>query len=143
MRRLVARQSTQATLPLTTAGAARPAAPQSSEPRLANPPPASDPFKVTAFLPPPQQTQAAPPALSRAPPAPVAPPFPYVYFGRFTDGAGQVSTFLELEGELLAIQPGQLLPGEYRIDDVSQQQMSITYLPLNETTVIRLQSAEN
>ena len=104
----------------------------------------SDIFKVVTFLPPP----APPPKpINALPPppalAPVAPPFPYAYFGRVSDASGKISTFLSRADEIVAIQAGEILDHTYRVDTISDNQITITYLPLNEKAVITMQSAAN
>ena len=102
-----------------------------------------DPFKVVSFLPPAPKVSAAPvPLAPVVPPKPVAPPLPYRYFGRMVDIQGKAITYLTREGELIAIKEQQLLDNVYRIDSIGQQQITLTYLPLNEKAQISVQSAQ-
>jgi len=104
---------------------------------------ATDPFKVVSFVAP-VQAQAAPVAPPPAPvvqPKPVAPQFPYQYFGRMVDVDGQKLTFLSRDGVLVPIKVGTVLDEMYRVDAVAEKQISLTYLPLNEQISIFTQSA--
>lgn len=129
-------------LPAPTANDPMTPTPTPAAPRL---PTASDHavdvFKVVTFLPPPPPPAA--PLPPPTPPAPVAPRFPYTYFGRLTDGAGRVNTFLSRADELLEIHQGEVLQGAYRVDTIADNQITITYLPLNEKAVITLPAATN
>lgn len=104
---------------------------------------ATDPFKVVSFVAP-VQAQSAPVAPPPAPvvqPKPVAPQFPYQYFGRMVDVDGQKLTFLSRDGVLVPIKVGTVLDEMYRVDAVAEKQISLTYLPLNEQISIFTQSA--
>lgn len=105
---------------------------------------ANDPFKVVSFVAPVQAAPVAPVAPPPAPvvqPKPVAPQFPYQYFGRMIDVDGQKLTFLSRDGVLVPIKVGTVLDEMYRVDAVAEKQISLTYLPLNEQISIFTQSA--
>jgi hypothetical protein len=101
----------------------------------------ADPFKVVSFLPPPPVVAApvAPPPVVEA--KPVAPPLPYRYFGRMTTTEGQTLTFLSRDEALVPVKVAAVLDGTYRVDAISDKQVLLTYLPLNEQMVVQAQSA--
>lgn len=71
------------------------------------------------------------PAAEAQPQAPgkrTAPPLPFKYLGRMTDG-DKLEIFLEQGQEFIAVEPGQRI-GEYRVDKVTEDQIVFTYLPL-------------
>lgn len=59
---------------------------------------------------------------------PVAPPLPFKYFGRLTEN-GKSEIYVMRDQDLLTVVPGLNL-GDYRVDQVGQNQISFTYLPL-------------
>ena len=106
---------------------------------------ASDPFRVVSFLPPAPKVIAAPAPMAPPPPVapqPVRPPFPYVYFGRMVDVHGKQLTYLSRDEGLIPVNEQQILDNVYRIDAIREREISVTYLPLNEKTVIPAGSAQ-
>jgi hypothetical protein len=91
--------------------------------------PQTDPFKNFA-------EERAPVKVS-APEKPVAPPLPFQYFGRLTEGA-KTEVFVMRGDELISIAAGQKL-GEYRVDQVSEATIAFTYLPLKTRQTLELQ----
>lgn len=86
--------------------------------------------------PPPQQNNAADAA-------PVAPPFPHQWVGRFDDEAsgggkalrravisGPVSTWVAREGDVIE--------GQWRIDQIQERLMRLTYLPLQQSQTVAM-----
>jgi len=80
------------------------------------------------------KVQAAAPA---APERPSAPALPFRYFGKLTE-KGKTEVFVMRGDELVAVAPGQNL-GEYRVDQVSENRISFTYLPLKTKQTLELQ----
>lgn len=75
--------------------------------------------------PPPPKPEVLPP-----PPPPQAPPLPFKYLGRWVDG-GKETVFL-LQGDIpVPAEVGKVLPGSWRVDEVSTSRVVFTYLPLN------------
>ena len=77
---------------------------------------------------PPVVRQPPPAEVIEAPPAPVAPPFPHRWVGRFNEGAvlsGTESTWV--------VHAGDVIEGQWRVDQIDGQRLSLTYLPLNQT----------
>ena len=102
-------------------GAAAPAAPAARE-RLAGM--QANLFPSRTWVPPPKPYVAPPP------PPPSPPPLPFKYLGRWVDG-GKLTLFLVLGEQPVAIQPGQVLSGSWRVDQITERSVNFTYLPLN------------
>jgi len=63
-----------------------------------------------------------------APEKPAAPPLPFQYIGKWSQG-GKTEVLVMLGEELVAIDPGQKL-GDYRVEQIGESSVSFTYLPL-------------
>ncbi|MBB5368340.1 MULTISPECIES: hypothetical protein [unclassified Janthinobacterium] len=98
----------------------------------------TDLFRFVSFQPPPPK--ALPPPPSPPPPAPSAPSFPYRYFGRMVDVDGKTVTYLARGDALIPIHVRQLLDNTYRIDAVTETQIVVTYVPLEEKIMIAVQT---
>ncbi len=88
----------------------------------------------------PRQTWVPPPPPPKAyvpppPPAPKPPPLPFKYLGQWVD-AGQLTIFLVQGEQPIAIQAGQVLPGNWRVDEINERQVVFTYLPLEMQTTL-------
>jgi len=59
---------------------------------------------------------------------PTAPPLPFRYLGKLLDG-GKLAVFLAHGQESLAVAAGDTI-GEYRVDAVTETEVTFTYLPL-------------
>jgi hypothetical protein len=74
------------------------------------------------------------PRKALAPPEHAAPPepprFPYTFFGRLHEGAG-TTLFLSRNDEILTVRAGDTIAGTWRIDQVSDGTVALTYLPLS------------
>ena len=84
-------------------------------------------FGTQSWEPPPPK--AVPPSPPPPPPPPVAPPNPYRFAGRLTQG-GEVKVFLTKGDAPVQVKVGELLDGVYRIDEISSGSISMTYTPL-------------
>lgn len=99
----------------------------------------ADPFMVVNFAPPlPSVSTVA----IAPPPKPVAPPFPYHYFGSMTNIEGSKTFYLQRGEDLVAISAKQVLDRDYRVESVDDRQVVVLYLPLEEKTVLTIQTAE-
>jgi hypothetical protein len=87
-------------------------------------------FAVQSWLPP-----APPPPRAAAPVAPEAPPFPYPYMGGLTDDSGRTAYFMRA-GRVLSVHAGETVDGTYRVDQLDETEMTLTYLPLNKTVPV-------
>lgn len=90
-------------------------------------------FDAVSWQPPAAKEAAAPP------PAPVAPPFPYAYLGGLTD-EGVRTAFFTLGDRVLPVKAGDTVDAAYRVDQMNEKQMTLTYLPLNQTLTVTLRS---
>jgi hypothetical protein len=74
--------------------------------------------------PPPPEVKGPPPP----PPAPVAPPFPYQIIGSLAQG-GQTQAFLASPSRSLSARVGEVIDGQWRVDQVSASGLALTWLP--------------
>jgi len=91
-------------------------------------------FDTVSWQPPPPKVVAAPP------PQPVTPPFPYAYMGGLSEDGVRTSFFTKGE-RVLPVKAGDTIDAVYRVDQMTDKQMTLTYLPLNETLVVALGGA--
>ncbi len=87
--------------------------------------PAPPPKKVVKARP-----VAAAPVVVATPPPPSAPPLPFVYLGKMVDGAN-TTVFLSSQQRNLAVKAGDTIDNVYRVDRIADNNMTLTYLPLN------------
>lgn len=80
---------------------------------------------------------AAPPP---PPPMPVVPPFPYAYLGGLLED-GVRTNFFTKGDRVLPVQAGDTVDALYRVDQMTEKQMTLTYLPLNQSLTLALGSA--
>jgi len=101
--------------------AARPAAPVTAErlPRM----------QANLF---PRQTWVQPPKpiIQPPPPPPKPPPLPFKYLGHWVED-GQLTVFLMQGEQPIIVKPGQVLPGNWRVDEITARAVVFTYLPLD------------
>lgn len=94
--------------------------------------------------PPPPPPEVAPP-----PPPPMAPPFPHRWVGRFNDEpapaasgatAGPAVQRAVVAGPLTTwvVKAGDVIEGQWRIDQIQDRQMRLTYLPLKQSLSISM-----
>ena len=83
--------------------------------------PANDPFAARSFGSAPQKE------VSREKPS--APPLPFRYFGKVIED-GKLEIFVMNGDETLSLKAGAKV-GDYRVDKVTEQSITFTYLPLN------------
>jgi hypothetical protein len=69
------------------------------------------------------------------PPPPTAPPLPYAFVGRLIHD-GQLSMLLAKGDEVIPIRQGQTIDGIYRVESITDKQITLVYLPLNQTQTI-------
>ncbi|MBC8748712.1 MULTISPECIES: hypothetical protein [Paraburkholderia] len=102
---------------------------------------ANNPFAASSWLPPPPPVVVAP-----APPEPVAPPtappVPFTYLGELDAKAAKPQVFLSNGDRLLIVSPGEVIDAQYRIESVSESDVVLTYLPLNERQVLSTQAKD-
>lgn len=72
------------------------------------------------------------PAVAPPPPPPAAPSLPYTFVGLLTRKSTQPQAFIARGESLLMVSTGDLLDNNtYRVDAISDQEIQITYLPMN------------
>jgi hypothetical protein len=81
--------------------------------------PAPPPIPVKAIEPP------------STPPAPTAPPLPFKYIGNMQNGKTQV-VFVAKNDQDYSVRIGDTIDNTYRLDEMSANMITFTYLPLNE-----------
>lgn len=97
----------------------------------------NNPFAASSWLPPPPPpVQAAP----EPPPPPTAPPVPYVYLGKLDGSTLKPRVFLSSGDQLVIVSQGEVLDGQYRVESISDADIVLMYLPLNQRQVISMQS---
>lgn len=97
----------------------------------------NNPFAASSWLPPPAPVVQAPP---EPPPPPSAPPVPYVYLGRLDGSTLKPQVFLRNGDQLLIVSQGEVVEGQYRVESISDTDVVLIYLPLNQRQVISMQS---
>jgi hypothetical protein len=82
------------------------------------------------------------PVIVDMPPAPpTAPPLPYRFAGRFTDGSEQ-TFYLSRRDQLVIVKNGDTLESEYRIVGVDDQRIQFQFLATGEIQSLSLPPAE-
>lgn len=87
------------------------------------------------------QLPPAPPptVLAAAPPAPpMAPPFPHAWVGRFNDEAHRAIVSSADATWVVAV--GDVIEGQWRIDQIQERQMTLTYLPLKQRQTVAMKA---
>jgi hypothetical protein len=84
--------------------------------------------KVDVFaVPVPQEEKSTQP--QGKPARPQAPPLPFAYLGRMLED-GKLAVFLARGAESYSVKAGDTIGGEYRVDAVTDKEVTFTYLPL-------------
>jgi hypothetical protein len=84
----------------------------------------ADLFPRQTWVPPP------PPYTPPPPPPPAPPPLPFKYLGRWVDD-GRLTVFLVQGDQPIPVASGQVLPGNWRVDEITARSVVFTYLPLD------------
>ena len=90
-------------------------------------------FDAVSWQPPAAEVVAEPP------PDPVAPPFPYAYLGGLSE-EGVRTTFFTQGDRVLPDKAGDTVDAVYRVEQMNEQHMTLTYLPLNESLTVTFRS---
>lgn len=93
-----------------------------------------DPFAVPA----PPAPPPAPPVSINRPSPPQRPPFPYEYFGRFTNMNGETDTYLRRDGQLVPIRDDMPLESGYVVESVTEAGAVIRHKPTGDVVRIDL-----
>jgi len=92
----------------------------------------ADLFPTQTWVPPPPPPK---PYVPPPPPPPKPPPLPFKYLGRWVD-AGQQTLFLVQGEQPIPIQLGQVLSGNWRVDEITERTVVFTYLPLDMQSIL-------
>jgi hypothetical protein len=82
--------------------------------------------------PPPAPVKAAPP------PEPTAPPLPFSFLGSYTPDGGPTVYYLVKGDRILDAHLGDTLDGTYTVDTVQDNQLLLTYTPLQQKQALNL-----
>jgi hypothetical protein len=105
--------------------------------------PESDPFGARDFRPPPPpKPKPMPGQLDAAlamppPPPPQAPPLPFIYLGRLNEDQG-TTVFLTAGDRNLVVKPGDVIDNTYKIEQVTDSAVVLTYLPMNQQQTLAI-----
>lgn len=104
--------------------------------------PQRDPFGPRSFAPPaaPAAPKASRKVASAAPEKPSAPPLPFTYLGKVTQGK-RTETYVLRGEELISIAPGQNIDAHYRVEAVTETAIRFTYLPLKTPQTLEVPEA--
>lgn len=70
------------------------------------------------------------PVVHAPPPAPVAPPMPFAFLGRYEEDGARV--ILLVKGDrIYTVSEGEVIENTYRVERLTGSQLEMTYLPLN------------
>lgn len=87
-----------------------------------------------------QQPPPPPPApvVAAEPPPPMAPPFPHAWVGRFQDDTARAIVASQDRTWVLTV--GDVIDGQWRVDQIQERQMSLTYLPLRQSQTVAMKA---
>jgi hypothetical protein len=69
---------------------------------------------------------------------PTAPPLPFVYLGKLAEKGEKTVVVLAKENHSYTVREGDILDSNYRVDEVREPLMVLTYLPLNIKQTIQI-----
>ena len=90
-------------------------------------------FDVVSWQPPAAKVDTPPP------PKPVAPPFPYAYLGGLSED-GVRTTFFTQGDRVLPVKAGDTVDAVYRVEQMNEKHMTLTYLPLQQSLTVTFRS---
>lgn len=101
--------------------------------------PNGDPFGPRSFRPAAPKAKAPTVAAVEAPPPPPpqAPPLPFSYIGRLSEER-DTSVFLAMGERNLVVKPGDVIDNTYKVEEVSDSAVVLTYLPLSQRQSLRI-----
>ncbi|MNN53867.1 hypothetical protein D3C81_1686550 [compost metagenome] len=79
----------------------------------------------------------APPPVA---PTPMAPPLPFEFIGRLSDGQ-RTRVFLQSGEKVYTVHPGDVIDNTYRVDRITSTELKFTYLPLHQSQSLAVGSA--
>lgn len=97
---------------------------------------AEEPGELFAIPPPPAPVRASAAGTRPVPPpAPVAPPLPFVYMGRMVED-GVTTVFLTRNDKSYVVKAGDVLDGQYRVAAINPSGVELVYIPLGTTQLL-------
>lgn len=96
-----------------------------------------DIFLPHSWLPPPPP--APPPPPPPPPVKPVAPPLPFSFVGTLEEKGVARRVFLTSGDQLIIVKSSDVMEGRYRVDQITDSSVELTYLPLNQKQIISIQ----
>lgn len=87
---------------------------------------AGDLFSRQSWIPPPPPAKPQPPS---------PPPLMFKYLGKVTEG-DQTQVFLALAERNYVVKVGEKIDNQYRVDEVTDHAITLTYIPLNAKQVL-------
>jgi hypothetical protein len=103
--------------------------------------PEGDPFGPRNFQPAPPKgkTLSSQGMQEHAPPAPPpqAPPLPFAYLGRLSEDS-DTTVFLSMGDRNLLVRPGDTIDNTYKVEEVTDSAVIVTYLPMNQRQTLPL-----
>lgn len=84
-----------------------------------------------------RQSWAPPPPPPSKPPPPSPPPLQFKYLGRVIEG-DETRVFLALAERNYIVKPGENIDSQYRMDEVNDHAITLTYLPLNAKQMLAI-----
>jgi type IV pilus biogenesis protein PilP len=91
--------------------------------------------KTDPFAPLPVEQAATAP--NQPAPAPQAPALPFVYLGKMIDGE-KTAVFVAKGDENYSLAAGQTVAGEYRVEKITDTEVTFTYLPMKKRQKLSL-----
>jgi len=91
--------------------------------------------QFAAWAPPPPPPPPKIAATPSTPPPPMAPPFPYQLIGRLVEGS-KAQGLLASATRSLAVQAGDVVDGQWRVDQVNERGLNLTWLPAQLPQII-------
>jgi hypothetical protein len=89
--------------------------------------------------PPPLPPPPAPPAAPAVAPKPVVPPLPFAFVGALDEKGKSRQVFLSKGDQLIVVKASDVVDATYRIDQITETSIVITYLPLNQQQTLPIQ----
>ena len=73
--------------------------------------------------------------------APSAPPLPFTYLGRYTDGNDKTVYFVTRDDRVYDVRPGEVIDAIYSVESIENGQLVFLYKPLNTRQALPLGDA--
>ena len=69
----------------------------------------------------------------------MAPPLPFSFFGSLDEKGATRRVFLTKGEQLVIVKANDVVDGRYRVDQITENSVDLTYLPLNQKQSISIQ----